>query len=69
MFSKHLLRMRYLVVALTATLACDLNVMNHPNFANPNTDISGTSGPFGVITATSSTANPCEFRFATRVFF
>jgi hypothetical protein len=46
-----------------------LNVLNHPNFANPNADISGSSGPFGIITATSATANPREFRFATRVFF
>jgi hypothetical protein len=46
-----------------------LNVLNHPNFANPNADVTGGAGPFGIITATAANASPRQFRFATRVFF
>jgi hypothetical protein len=45
-----------------------LNVLNHPNFANPGADVSLPS-TFGFVTSTATNANPREFRFATRVFF
>jgi hypothetical protein len=49
-----------------------LNVLNHPNFANPASDIS-TPSTFGYITSTVSGLpapnSARQFRFATRVFF
>ncbi len=36
---------------------CDaFNALNHPSFSNPSTDITEASGPFGVISSTSSTS-------------
>ncbi len=46
-----------------------LNILNHPNFANPNSDVTAGAGAYGFVTATATNANPREFRFATRVFF
>jgi hypothetical protein len=43
-----------------------LNALNHPNFANPNGDIS--SGTFGFITSTTGTGER-NFRFAARLSF
>lgn len=49
-----------------------LNVLNHPNFANPAADIS-TPSTFGYITSTLGNSpgpnSARQFRFATRVFF
>jgi hypothetical protein len=50
-----------------------LDVLNHPNFSNPNADIS-TPSTFGFVTATLSTSTPApnsarQFRFATRIVF
>jgi hypothetical protein len=48
-----------------------LDVLNHPNFANPGADIS-TPSTFGYVTATVSAPVPNagrQFRFATRVVF
>jgi len=44
-----------------------LNVLNHPNFANPGTDASN-SGTFGYITQTTGTGER-NYRFALRFFF
>jgi hypothetical protein len=44
-----------------------LNVLNHPNFQNPNSDVTSGVGSFGFITAQNG--NSRQFRFATRVFF
>ena len=50
-----------------------LDVLNHPNFANPGADIS-TPSTFGFVTATASLNAPVpnggrQFRFATRIVF
>jgi len=50
-----------------------LNLLNHPNFANPGADIS-TPSTFGYVTATASAGTTVpnagrQFRFATRVVF
>jgi hypothetical protein len=37
------------------------NVLNHPVFSSPNTDISQSAGPFGAITSTSSTPRVGQF--------
>jgi hypothetical protein len=44
-----------------------LNVLNHPNFANPASDVSN-AGTFGYITQTTGTGER-NYRFALRFFF
>ena len=43
------------------------NVLNHPNFANPDNTV--TDGSFGVISATATNANPRQIQFALKLLF